>query len=71
MDSSARRRIEKNKAKQEKRKAKMEAKKSPSDSEWDSPVSSTMARSVISCKQCGSLNNSGIQYCSSCGEFLA
>ena len=71
MDSSARRRIEKNKAKQEKRKAKMEAKKSPSDSEWDSPVSSTMPRSVISCKQCGSLNNSGIQYCSSCGEFLA
>ena len=70
MDSSARRRIEKNKAKQEKRKAKIEAKKSSSNSEWDAPVTSTMARSVVSCRQCGNLNNSGVQYCSSCGDFL-
>jgi len=70
MDSSARRRIEKNKAKQEKRKAKIEAKKSSSNSEWDTPVPSTMARSVVSCRQCGNLNNSGVQYCSSCGDFL-
>lgn len=72
MDSSARRRMEKKKAKEERRKAKKIARKSSqSDSEWDAPVASTMTRSVVSCKQCGNLNNSGTQYCVSCGNLLA
>ncbi len=79
MDSSARRRLERQKSKAQKKKAKAEDKRikaqtkksSKSDSEWDAPIASSMARSVISCKNCGNLNNSGIQYCNSCGDFLA
>ncbi|MBK70417.1 MAG: hypothetical protein CMB53_03355 [Euryarchaeota archaeon] len=71
LDSSARRRLEKKKAKEERRKVRKKANKSSqTDSEWDAPVASTMARSVVSCKQCGNLNNSGIQYCVSCGDLL-
>ncbi len=72
MESSARRRLERNKAKAERKKAKIQnKKKSISGSEWDAPVTSSMARSVVSCKNCGNLNNSSVQYCSSCGDFLA
>ena len=72
MDSSARRRLEREKAKAERKKAKMQNKKeSISGTEWDAPSPSSMTRSVVSCKNCGNLNNSSVQYCSSCGDFLA
>ena len=72
MDSSARRRLEREKAKAERKKAKAERKKeSMPGNEWDAPATSSMARSVVSCKNCGNLNNSSVQYCSSCGDFLA
>jgi hypothetical protein len=79
MDSSARRRLEREKAKAERKKAKAERKKAKAErkkesmpgNEWDAPATSSMARSVVSCKNCGNLNNSSVQYCSSCGDFLA
>ena len=39
-------------------------------SRWNEPAASTMAKSVVSCNDCGTLNQSGIPYCSSCGSFL-
>ena len=34
------------------------------------PIPSSIAQSVISCQECGAVNNSGTAYCSSCGAFL-
>ena len=62
LDSSAERRME--------RRASKASKKASSDDQWETPVASSLARSVISCGACGSLNNSGTPYCTSCGEFL-
>ncbi len=62
LDASAERRME--------RKVSKASKKASSDDQWDTPAASSLARSVISCGACGSLNNSGTPYCTSCGEFL-
>ncbi len=62
LDASAERRME--------RRASKASKKASSDDQWDTPVASSLARSVISCGACGALNNSGTPYCTSCGEFL-
>ncbi len=40
------------------------------DSQWKPSVPSSIAQSVISCQECGAVNNSGTAYCSSCGAFL-
>ena len=40
------------------------------DSQWQPAVPSSIAQSVISCQECGAVNNSGTAYCSSCGAFL-
>ena len=40
------------------------------DSQWQPEVPSSIAQSVISCQECGAVNNSGTAYCSSCGAFL-
>jgi len=40
------------------------------DSQWKPEVPSSIAQSVISCQECGAVNNSGTAYCSSCGAFL-
>ena len=39
-------------------------------SQWQPAVPSSIAKSVISCQECGAVNNSGTAYCSSCGAFL-
>ena len=38
--------------------------------QWSSTKPSTKDRSVISCKECGAVNNSGTAYCTGCGAFL-
>lgn len=40
------------------------------DNQWATPVPSSLAKSVISCQECGAVNSSGTAYCSSCGAFL-
>jgi hypothetical protein len=40
------------------------------DSQWQPAAPSSIAQSVISCQECGAVNNSGTAYCSSCGAFL-
>jgi len=42
----------------------------PPDDQWSTPVPSSLAKSVISCQECGAVNSSGTAYCSSCGAFL-
>ena len=42
----------------------------PPDNQWETPVPSSLAESVISCQECGAVNSSGTAYCSSCGTFL-
>lgn len=40
------------------------------ENQWATPAPSSLAKSVISCQECGAVNNSGTAYCSSCGAFL-
>ena len=40
------------------------------DTQWQPTVPSSISKSVISCQECGAVNNSGTAYCSSCGTFL-
>ena len=68
--------VERAQAKAEGKAAKVSAKAMKSQkgdlmkSRWNEPVASTVAKSAISCNDCGTLNHSGIPYCSSCGSFL-
>ena len=43
---------------------------SDDENQWATPVPSSLAKSVISCQECGAVNSSGSAYCSSCGAFL-
>ena len=38
--------------------------------QWQPTAASSISKSVISCQECGAVNNSGTAYCSSCGAFL-
>lgn len=40
------------------------------ENQWATPVPSSLAKSVISCQECGAVNSSETAYCSSCGAFL-
>jgi len=40
------------------------------DTQWQPTAASSISKSVISCQECGAVNNSGTAYCSSCGAFL-
>ncbi len=77
LDRSAERRLQKIKNRQEK--AKIKAKKKSikknskakaGNSPWDSSATTSTVKSVISCSQCGVLNNRESQYCTSCGNLL-
>jgi len=65
-------------AKAEKAAAKRAATPPSNQTNWDEeedkqrspPIPSSIAQSVISCQECGAVNNSGTAYCSSCGAFL-
>jgi len=77
LDRSAERRLQKIKNRQEK--AKIKAKKKSikknskakvENSPWDGSATTSTVKSVISCSQCGVLNNRESQYCTSCGNLL-
>ncbi len=77
LDRSAERRLQKIKNRQEK--AKIKAKKKSikknskaktGNSPWDGSATTSTVKSVISCSQCGVLNNRESQYCTSCGNLL-
>ena len=77
LDRSAERRLQKMKNKQEKAKiktqkklAKKESKSKAGNSPWDGSATTSTVKSVISCSQCGVLNNRESQYCTSCGNLL-
>ncbi len=36
----------------------------------NTPIPSSLSKSVVSCKDCGAVNNAGTSYCTSCGTFL-
>ena len=40
------------------------------DTQWQPAAASSISKSVISCQECGAVNNSGTAYCSGCGAFL-
>tara|TARA_B100000700_G_scaffold221888_1_gene244369 strand:+ start:3357 stop:4220 length:864 start_codon:yes stop_codon:yes gene_type:complete len=40
------------------------------NTQWRPEVPSSISNSVISCQECGAVNNSDTAYCSSCGAFL-
>ena len=77
LDRSARRRLLKIKRKEEKsriknleKSKKVSSKDQLSDSPWGTKPSPTNSRAVQSCNQCGTINNSDSQYCTSCGNYL-
>ena len=77
LDKSAERRLKKIKRRQEKaslkegkKGRKKKSKSSGGNSLWDDPVPSSNVKSVISCGQCGVINNNESQYCTSCGNYL-
>ena len=43
---------------------------STEESQWQPETPSSISKSVISCQECGAVNNSDTAYCSSCGAFL-
>ena len=78
LEKSASRRLERKKIKmknKEIKKNKISSKSNISpnnqDNQWDTPVSSNLTKSVVSCKECGTLNNSTNPYCTSCGTYLS
>ena len=77
LDNSARKRLEKRNTREEKARLRVskKSKKSKSkatneDSLWNTNIPSKNSRTVVSCNQCGTLNNGGSQYCTSCGNYL-
>ncbi len=43
---------------------------SEEENQWSAPLPSSLAKSVVTCKECGGVNNTGVSYCISCGAFL-
>ena len=78
LEKSASRRIERKKIKQQRKNtnantnfAKSKTINGESDNHWDMPISSNLTKSVVPCKECGTLNNSTNPYCTSCGTYLS
>ena len=78
LEKSASKRIERKKIKQQRKNAKANknvmksnANNAGSDNHWDMPISSNLTKSVVPCKECGTLNNSTNPYCTSCGTYLS
>jgi hypothetical protein len=78
LEKSASKRIERKKIKQQRKNAKASknvmksnANNAGSDNHWDMPISSNLTKSVVPCKECGTLNNSTNPYCTSCGTYLS
>ncbi len=78
LEKSAIKRLEKKKIKAEKKEAKKIKSKSiikgydsNDNNQWDVTSKNGSSPKVISCKECGTLNNSQNPYCTSCGTFLS
>ena len=78
LEKSASKRLERKKIKQQKKEikrskanSKLEKSSNNSDNHWDMPISSNLTKSVVPCKECGTLNNSTNPYCTSCGTYLS
>jgi hypothetical protein len=78
LEKSALKRLEKKKLKKEKRKMKETINKTKvkgyaknDDNQWDVSSKNQSTPKVISCKECGTLNNSQNPYCTSCGTYLS
>jgi hypothetical protein len=63
--------LQKKEIKRNKASTKLNIDSNNSDNHWDMPVSSNLTKSVIPCKECGTLNNSTNPYCTSCGTYLS
>jgi hypothetical protein len=80
LEKSAIRRLEKKKIKAQRKelkknktssKTKSSSDSNNSDNQWNLPISSNLTKSVVACKECGTLNNSTNPYCTSCGTYLS
>ena len=77
LEKSAIRRMEKKKIKEQRKELKKNNPSSKtkssnnSDNQWDLPISSNLTKSVVACRECGTLNNSTNPYCTSCGTYLS
>ena len=41
------------------------------DPQWDVPEEVLEQKSSVNCNNCGSFNNSGVNYCTSCGSYIS
>ena len=78
LERSALKRLEKKRLKAEKREMKQIKNKNKvkgytqnDDNQWDVSSKTKTTAKVISCKECGTLNNSQNPYCTSCGTYLS
>ena len=78
LERSALKRLEKKRLKAEKREMKQIKNKNKvkgytqnDDNQWDVSSKNQSTPKVISCKECGTLNNSQNPYCTSCGTYLS
>ena len=78
LEKSAVKRLEKKRLKAEKRemketknKTKVKGYTQNDDNQWDVSSKNQSTPKVISCKECGTLNNSQNPYCTSCGTYLS
>jgi|TARA_B110000467_G_C18322026_1_gene486056 hypothetical protein len=81
LEKSASKRLEKKRVKAERKDMKRKSKASDvsqskkysdnTDNHWDMPSSPNLTKSVVSCKECGTLNNSANPYCTSCGTYIS
>jgi|TARA_B110000914_G_C15409916_1_gene421324 hypothetical protein len=62
---------QKEKANKENSKVKPKSRTKSPENLWDLPISSNLTKSVVPCKECGTLNNSTNPYCTSCGTYLS
>ena len=78
LEKSAVRRLEKKRIKAAKKEMKknknsseVKGYKKNDDNQWSVSSKTQLTPKVISCKECGTLNNSNNPYCTSCGTYLS
>ena len=78
LEKSAIKRLEKKRIKAAKKemkviknKTKVKGYSQNDDNQWEVSSKTQLTQKVISCKECGTLNNSNNPYCTSCGTYLS
>ena len=78
LEKSALKRLEKKRLKAAKKEIKKSNNKSKvkgynqnDENQWDVSSKTQLTPTVVSCKECGTLNNSNNPYCTSCGTYLS